>query len=90
MSLTNQEIVEMQHRHKRLSERSKTIVAELRKDRESNLGFDEGHHSQLLFDAAEVIQWLQEQNAQLRKEVNDAFREGQRGSGGGIQGRLGG
>jgi hypothetical protein len=71
MTLTNKEIVEMQRRHQRLSERSETIADELRRRRHPL-----SSNAHLMLEVAEVIEWLQEQNAALRKEVNDAIREG--------------
>src|SRR2546421_5536273 len=70
MSTTSKEIVEAQRRHRRLSERSKTIVADLRK-----LDGLEFHYSKACFEAAEVIEWLQEQVAGYRKDLMEEAKE---------------
>jgi hypothetical protein len=72
--MTNQEILEAHRRHQRLSERSKTIVQDMR----STVPLED--IPQLVQDAAEVIEWLQEQNARLRKDLDEEIREGQQGA----------
>lgn len=65
--MTNQEIIEMQRRYKRLSELSKTIGAEL-----------SASSDPLMKDAAEVIRFQQEEIARLNQELKDLDREAQR------------
>lgn len=66
--MTNKELWEMQRRHRRLSERSKTIVPDLRVD-----GADP-----LMVEAAEIIEWLLQGKAQLQKDLNEEIRGAQR------------
>lgn len=63
--MTNQEIFEMQRRHRQLTERSKTIVVDLR---------DKG--LSITTEAAEIIEWLLERIISLRKELKEETQEG--------------
>ena len=63
--MTNQEIVEMQRRRRRLTERSKTIVADL---------MDLSMPSTVPDEAAEIIEWLTAQIQSLRQEIKDGQR----------------
>lgn len=65
---TTKEIIEMQKRHKWLTERSKTIVADLREL--EGVGVDK----KLRADAAEVIEWLHSQIVGLQKDLEEAQR----------------
>lgn len=66
--MTNKKLWEMQRRHRRLTERSKTIVSELRVDGASPLDLE----------AAEIIEWLLQGKAQLEKDFAEEVRGGQR------------
>ena len=69
---TTQEIFERQRREKRLSERSKTIVAELRLLEPT---------IPITGEAVEVIEWLQQKVGRLESDLRDEIREGQRSAG---------
>ena len=73
--MTNQEIIERARRHQRLGERSKRIAADLR-----NAVGSPGRPLIVLrpavcLEAAEVIEWLQEQVASLRKDLMEEAKE---------------
>lgn len=67
--MTNREIWEYQQKHKRLRERAGSIVADLR---------TAGAGIELCRDAADVIEWLQQQLQQARKEFAEEQSYAQR------------